>query len=284
MVEACSGPVPEVLGPTTAALEAILADFVSRGLPHRRVARLAGLLLLSGVDGRAAKWPDVAGYLASKQGAGGAWVDCEDTAWCSWVLCRLGAFPEIRTRSTAWLAAERSGGGWGYCSRDLPSIPITATVRLLAPALRDDRSNGWLRETWAEYLSGPVRLSYKAAWYLLASDQGGKTDLGKRTLEHLIADQRESGGWGPWRDHPAAADCFSTGIAMWAVASQAADARSAEVLRRAMAWCESERLDNGLFPTHFIEEGSAWIHLGWAAALRHLAEDPATGRPSCAVS
>ncbi len=51
MVEACSGPVPEVLGPTTAALEAILADFVSRGLPHRRVARLAGLLLLSGVDG-----------------------------------------------------------------------------------------------------------------------------------------------------------------------------------------------------------------------------------------
>ena len=284
MVDACSGAVPEVLGPTTAALEATLTDFVNRGLPHRRVARLAGLLLLSGVDGKTASWPDVAGYLASKQCSGGAWVDCEDTTWCNWVLSCLGAYPEIQARSIAWLTAERSGGGWGYCIRDQPCIPITATVRLLVPALRDVRSNDWLHETWVEHFSAPVRLSYKAAWYLLARNPDGNSDLGKLTLEHLIVDQRESGGWGPWRDHPAATDCFSTGIAMWAVASQPADARSVEALRRAVSWCESERNDDGLFPTHFIEEGSAWIHLGWAAALRRLADDSITDRPSCAVS
>ncbi len=280
MVEA-RPPAPffDSLGPTAASLQAILADFVSRGLPHRRVARLAGLLLLSGVVAPVVGWRSVRHHLTSSRCPDGAWVDCEDTAWCSYVLRHLDAPSEIQTRSAAWLAAERTGGGWGYCGRDAPCIPITATVRLLVPTLRDDRSDAWLRVVWSEDLSGPVHLSYKAAWYLLTRDPGGKADLGKRTLEYLIADQRESGGWGPWRDHPAPTDCFSTGIAMWAIASQPPDPRTADALHRAIAWCESHRLDTGLFPAHFIEEGSAWIHLGWSAALRHLAKGSTTGRP-----
>ncbi len=266
---------------TTAALEAVLADFVKRGLPHRRVARLAGLLLLSGVSEVGSRCPGVKGYLVSKQSADGAWVDCEDTAWCNYVLRCLDAPPEVQAPSTTWLAAERSGAGWGYGRRDEPCIPITATVRLLVPALRDERSDAWLREVWAEDLASPFRLSYKAAWYLLARDSS--RDLGERTLEHLVADQRESGGWGPWRDHPAPTDCFSTGIAMWAIATQPADPRTVAALHRAIAWCESQRLDDGLFPVHFIEEGSAWIHLGWSAALRRLARET-TDKPSCAGS
>jgi hypothetical protein len=119
--------------------------------------------------------------------------------------------------------------------------------------------------------SSPVRLSYKAAWFLLSQ---GKRELdlrlGEQTEKHLLVDQRKDGGWGPWREHPAPTDCFSTGIAMWAIASSHTDNQTGEALERAIQWCESFRLDNGLFATHYIEEGSAWIHLGWSAALRRL--------------
>ena len=262
----------DVLKPTAAILQEILVDFIQRKLPYRRVARLAGLLLLSGVDGAHAHWPEmVLHYLANKRQSDGAWVDCEDTVWCIYVLQCLGEEPEVLERSRKWLAAERSGDGWGYCQRDAPCIPITSIVRLLIPALCDDRSSTWLYEQWLRDFSGPVRLSYKAAWFLLSQGRQEKDlRLGEQTLKHLLVDQREDGGWGPWREHPAPTDCFSTGIAMWAIASSHSDNQTDEALERAIQWCESLRLDNGLFATHYIEEGSAWIHLGWSAALRRL--------------
>ncbi len=224
-------------------------------------------------------------YLRSKQCADGAWVDCEDTAWCTYVLRCLDDATDTHERSTAWLAAERSGDGWGYCRRDAPCIPITSTVRLLVPSLSDNRSEAWLREECTKDLSGPFRLSYKAAWYLLAGGTGEEAvEAGECALRHLVSDQRKSGGWGPWRDHPAPTDCFSTGIAMWAIASRPGYDRIDEALDRAIAWCESHRLHDGLFPTHFIEEGSAWIHLGWSAALKRLGRETETDRSSCVAS
>lgn len=270
--------LPAILEPTTDALVSTLTDFLDRKLPHRRVARLAGLLLLTGFDASTMTWrEDLGRRLAGYQQADGGWVDCEDSAWCSFMLAALGVDPEIQRRGASWVVAERSGDGWGYCRRDAPCIPITAQVHLLLPELRDNRSETWLRETWARDLSGPVRLSYKAAWYLLARGSGAPdTDLAQETVEHLIADQRADGGWGPWRNHPAATDCLSTGIAMWALARQPHDAVTSEALVRATKWCGAHRLANGLFPTHYIEEGSAWVHLGWAAALRSL--EPSTGQ------
>jgi hypothetical protein len=268
------GSLPKDLKPTTTILQTILEDFIHRGLPHRRIARLAGLLLLSGVDGTSAGWKEmVFRYLTSKRHADGGWTDCEDTAWCLFALHGLGETSKVLERSMQWLVAERSGNGWGYCSRDAPCIPITATVQLLVPSLRDNLSAVWLYEQWLRDFSGPIRLSYKAAWFLLAhGDEEKDISLGKQTLEHLLADQREDGGWGPWHHHPAPTDCFSTGIAMWAIASTSIKSHTDEALGRAVKWCESNRLENGLYATHYIEEGSAWLHLGWSAALRRLSK------------
>lgn len=265
-------PRPDALKPTSATLQRILVDFIQRKLPHRRVARLAGLLLLSGIEGTSVTWREsVLSYLVSKRHTDGAWVDCEDTAWCILVLRYLGD-PSIDTGlSIKWLAEERSGDGWGYCHRDTPCIPITSTIRLLVPSLRDERSATWLNNQWLKDVNNLQCLSYKAAWFLLAQDkQEGNSSLFERTLNHLLADQRDDGVWGPWRNHPAPTDCFSTGIAMWAIASVSNSRQSDEALKRAIHWCESNRLDNGLFATHFIEEGSAWLHLGWSAALHRL--------------
>lgn len=274
----------DVLKPTAVILQKILVDFIQRKLPYRRVAKLAGLLLLSGIYGAHAHWREMTfNYLSNKRQPDGAWVDCEDTVWCIYVLQCLGEKHDVLEISKEWLGTERSGAGWGYCQRDAPCIPITSIARMLIPSLCDQRSSVWLNEQWLRDFSSPFRLSYKAAWFLLSQGKQEKDLwLGEQTLKHLLVDQREDGGWGPWRDHPAPTDCFSTGIAMWAIASLNNDNQINAALERAIEWCESHRLENGLFATHYIEEGSAWIHLGWSAALRRLNKIADRGKSPCA--
>jgi len=228
------------------------------------------LLLLSGWEPGPGEAARVTSSLGAKQQADGGWVDCEDTAWCSFVLRRLAPDrSDLWERALCWLAMERAGAGWGYCQRDAPCIPLTATVNLLAPSLRDQRSDAWLRETWAGDLSAPVRLSYKASWYLLARGESPLDDeLAARTTDYLLSDQRDDGGWGPWREHPAPTDCFSTGLAMWSLATASAGQDTDQALVRAVDWCARNRLETGFFPTHYIEEGTAWLLLGWSAVMR----------------
>jgi hypothetical protein len=265
---------------TRAALGDILVDFGRRRLPHRRIAKLAGLLLLSGDDPRPAWAARVIENLTSEQRQDGGWVDCEDTAWCTFVLSSLGSSDRLGD-ALRWLGQERSGDAWGYCRRDAPCIPITSTIRILLPALCDSRSTSWLRSAWSRDIQAPVRLSYKAAWYLLAGpreeDPSGGQRLREATKELLLDDQRPDGAWGPWRDHPAASDCFCTGIVMWALASLDTDDRIEACLTRARQWCARQCLPNGLFPTHFIEEGSAWVYVGCSHAYRASASQAAKG-------
>lgn len=261
-----------VLRPTADALTDTLDDFITRQLPHRRIARLAGLLRLAGVPLGRALSDRISDCLVDARLEDGSWVDCEDTAWCAFVLEACSTTSRASAQQPdAWLTSERSGPAWGYCRRDSPCIPITATVRLLRPALGDGESATWLRDTWRRDLAGAVQLSYKGAWYLVArADEAVDEPLTRRTVAHLLADQRADGSWGPWRDHPAPTDCFATGIAMWALARSSNETPVRSALSRAAAWCEDNRLDGGLFATHYIEEGSAWLHLGWSAALEHL--------------
>lgn len=270
---------PQWMTLTRTALEAILVDFVHRRLPHRRIAKLAGLLLLSSDANRGyPAWAgSVADSLLHEQQHDGGWVDCEDTAWCSFASGSLG-YSERLGAALRWLEGERSGDAWGYCRRDRPCIPITSTIRLLVPALRDQRSASWLREAWSRDLESSIRLSYKAAWYLLAEQFGEDqpplaVQLRETTKELLLTDQRPDGGWGPWRDHPAPTDCFCTGIAMWAIALQELSEKTVTCLKKALQWCESQCLPNGLFPTHFVEEGSAWVYVGSCLASRSLGSE-----------
>jgi hypothetical protein len=117
----------------------------------------------------------------------------------------------------------------------------------------------------------PYHLSYKAAWYLLALDAHLEDPtLWGRTLAWLVQDQRPSGGWGPWRSHPATDDFLSTGLAMWALAEHGSDPEHWDALQRAVQWCARHQQPNGLLPGHFIEECSGWVLLGWMRALSCL--------------
>ena len=252
-------------------LAAILSDFIQRGLPPRRVAKLAGLLLLSKTRGDHVWAESAVEYLLQSQRSDGGWVDTEDTAWAAFVIGALSGRDKIYRRCLNWVLLQRSGQAWGYCPRDDPSIPSTSLVHFLLPEVADQDSAVWLADAWEKDLWGPYRLSYKAAWFLLARARGTAVgQLEERTVVHLRTDQRQDGGWGPWRDHPAPTDCFATGIAMTALAETGSVA-VAEVLHEAVGWALASQLPDGLFPTHFIEEGSGWMLLGLSCAQRLMA-------------
>jgi hypothetical protein len=263
---------------TRTALEEVLVDFIGRKLPHRRIGKLAGLLLLSGsLRDKRPEWaPRVVDFLIGKKQPDGGWVDCEDTSWCAFVLETFQHRKKVED-VFRWLQNERSGDAWGYCRRDMPCIPITSTVGLLLPHLWDSRSERWLCSAWSQDLQSPVRLSYKAAWYLLADRSIEGEAIRENTKKHLLSDQRNDGGWGPWCEHPASTDCFSTGIAMWALALQKREDQTTAALNKALKWCGQQCLPNGLFPTHFIEEGSAWIYVGCMQALNYLGIKSSSG-------
>lgn len=266
---------------TAGALAAVLADFVERRLPNRRIARLAGLLALSNVELPAALASTVAGYVLEHRQPDHGWVDCEDTAWSLFVLRELGDLPHAdRAETLEWLRKERAGEAWGYCLRDAPCIPITATLHWLFPELADAESTAWFEATWARDLKSEFRLSYKAAWYLLAQANATTTNpqLMEASAQHLGNDQRDDGGWGPWKHHPAPTCAFSTGIATLALARLDASGMSGfkDSLERSSEYFRRHAGNDGLFPTHYIEEGSAWLLAGFSETLKVLrAPEPA---------
>jgi prenyltransferase beta subunit len=95
-------------------------------------------------------------------------------------------------------------------------------------------------------------------------------ELFNETIHYLVKEQRNDGGWGPWKNHPAQSDCFITGICMGALAlsySLNKDKIIIKSLRKGIPWVENNQLNNGLFPTHYIEEGSSWIFWGWSKTM-----------------
>lgn len=247
---------------TRQALIDVLADHVARRLPLRRLVQLSALLYMADIRPTTSIIVSLINRIETEQQEDGGWVDCEDTAWATAVLAVAAPHKQdMRQRAVDWLAMECAGSGWGYCKRDRASIPITATVLLLCPELRNPKSIAWLSETWESDLYAKYRLSYKAAWYLLSASHHNES-LSAQTEEHLIRDQRPNGAWGPWQDHPAPDDCFATGITMWALATRCTSKSRLNSLALAIRWVESQRLPNGLFPTHYIEAGSAWLAVG----------------------
>jgi hypothetical protein len=253
------------------ALETILNDFLERKLPLRRIAFLSSILRLTANECNS--FLDVNKRILAEQKEDGGWIDCEDTIWNAYILSFNNSYSNKRQIAIEWLNNERPyQSGWGFCKRDYPNIPLTAQALFFIPELRFSSAVEWLEKAWDIDLNSPVNLNYKGAWYLLVAGQNNPVvniDLFKKTIEYLIREQRENGAWGPWKDHPAPVCTFTTGLTSFVLAKAYAIMQSNEILaclRKSIEWFKDNQLQNGLFPTHYIEEGSGWCYLGWQAA------------------
>ena len=256
------------------ALIQTITDFLDRGLPLRRIALVASLLEDCHVP--IEEKNRLTQRILNEQNSDGGWIDCEDTAWSLFLISDLHEFDAQIKKSKQWLENEKSQEkGWGFCNRDKSCIPITAQILyFLTELFPNPESMRWLEKEWEKDLNAPVNLNYKAAWYLLAYHKFHdkihlSSQLFEATLAYLIAEQRSDGSWGPWRKHPAPGDCFITGISMAALAISyplIKEKKTLPSLKNSIQWIKKNQLENGLFPTHYIEEGSAWLFFGWCKA------------------
>ena len=257
----------------------ILHDFLSRCLPLRRITLVASLLKNICIS---LPYKELNVRILSEQKEDGGWIDCEDTAWSLYCLDGQEDVESEFARGRLWLENERCNDkGWGFCARDNPCIPITAQILYFLPQSQAfSQSVYWLEKQWRKDLRSQVNLNYKGAWYLLSyyklhESTNLSSQLFNDSVDYLIREQRDNGSWGPWKSHPAPGDCFITGICLAALSlscSISGNNRILSCLRKGIKWIKRSQLENGLFPTHYIEEGSAWILFGWNKAITALRE------------
>lgn len=215
--------------------------------------------------------------IKESQKTDGGWISLRDTALFA-AHCR-GRRNLIDCYNTAlsWLSRIRcEGGGWGNTDRDKPRITATGLLLYLLPELSDAAATRWLKDEWEKDLKSDTRLTYKGGFFLMGlSASGVKIDdcrLIEETYSYLYNEQNEDGGFGPWKDHPIGSDPWSTGIVLLGLLSYPKLVER-DVIERTVSWLAATQLPNGLWPYHYIEEGSAYAYWGLVEAVKYLSRE-----------
>ncbi len=245
---------------------------LTRELETIRIARAASTLLFVGNTGSESLFQQATVFFVRRQQPDGGWSDPEETAWAVGCigLARGQDDPAVQS-ALQWLNNERKqGGGWGIHSRDQARIRTTAVISALAPTVIKKEDIKWLENEWARDCHGPVKLSYKAGFFLLAMPPGWADELVGRTITHLAEDQNDDGGFAPWKGHPIGSDPWSTGVVLWGL-SRWVDRVDRTVLVRALDWLQKTQLPSGYWPYHYLDDGTSLALIGAVSAMKALA-------------
>lgn len=275
-----------MLGPKTnlrdTTIRAIvgLATFLDAGMRSQlepcRLARAGYALLQSGCSAKEGTFPgsELAYYVIKMQQDDGGWTNTEETLWClAYLSSFAGRYETQIKKGVEWLVSVRLlCGAFGNSSRDCPRIPITSLATILAPACTDNYSAKWVAQRWETDLEGNTKLTYKGAYYLLTKMppiSHSKNKLLGRTVNFLKHEQDNSGGFGPWKGHPLGCDAWSTGIVLWGL-SRLGTKSPKIVIKRAIEWLQRTQLPSGMWPYHYLDDGTSMALIGITSALTAL--------------
>jgi len=253
-------------------ISSFMAEAQERKLEPIRTGRAAVSLLLAGSNANSPLIIKACTHLLDAQVDNRGWSDPEETAWAIKAIRGLGDEEKALTqRATEWLHTVRHpDGGWGLHPRDKARIRITALISELVPDVITEKDTQWLAQEWQNDFSGSVRLSYKAGFFLLAISNKPEDDLIARTIDHLVDDQNEDGGFGPWKGHPIGSDPWSTGVVLWGL-SKWIENVDIKVIEKAISWLKKTQLPNGYWPYHYLDDGTSMALIGAVATLKALA-------------
>lgn len=258
-----------------------LAQFIHWALAGKleagRLARAGYALFVSRCSSRAS-FPGsaLASYLLTAQRADGGWVDVQETLWCLGYLAAFDDKYEVEfSKGTEWLDSVRLPCcAWGKSGRDQPRIPVTALASALVPEAVNVTALKWVADQWEAELANDSQLTYKGALFLLAQshDQAPpKDELVTRTISYLCMEQNLDGGFGPWKDHPAGSDPWTTGVVLWGL-SGFSHIVPTSIFTRSVSWLQKQQLPNGLWAYHYLDDGSAMALIGLSSILPFLQE------------
>jgi len=244
------------------SLSQIVREFLPKGIELIRICRVAVLLKESGVNPNTILYHKLAQKCMDVQRDDGGWTDVIETMWCTSFLSFLGEFSGPVEKALEWLGHQRhNDGGWGKSIRDPARIPVTGLLLYLLPQLSSDEDLKWLENKWYQEQELEPYLTYKAAFALMAFNQNDyhpeNQDFISKAVHWLSGQQNHNGGWGPWKGHPVGSDPWCTGIDMVGLL-QYPDEIPQKVSWKASKWLRENQLPNGLWPYHYIEEGSSW--------------------------
>lgn len=244
------------------SLSQITRDFLHKGIELTRICRVAVFLKESGVNPNTVLFHKLAKKCINMQRDDGGWTDVIETMWCTSLLNFFGEFSGYAEKALKWLRGQRhNDGGWGISIRDTARIPVTGLLFYLLPQLSSDQDSKWLENKLDQELEIEPCLTYKAAFTLMGFSQNKYNpedqDLIAKSVHWLCGQQNNDGGWGPWKEHPVGSNPWCTGISMVGLL-QYSDKAPQKVLRNGLEWLKEKQLPNGLWPYHYIEDGSSW--------------------------
>ena len=268
----CRGHRIKIITRASGYLVNFLTDALSRSLETIRIARAANTLFFAGSAIAGDIFQQAADFFIQSQRPDGGWSDPEETAWAiSCISLVRGREDPVVQAAVQWLNTVRlPTGGWGRHPRDQARIPITALIASLVPEALKREDIDWLQNEWARDFRGPVRLSYKAGFYLLAMPKDQENELIGQTIAHLAQDQNSDGGFAPWKGHPIGSEAWSTGVVLWGL-SLWRDKVDPAILERALSWLHKTQLPSGYWPYHYLDDGASLALIGAVEAMKALA-------------
>lgn len=242
----------------TVSLLNMTREMYRKGIEINRISKTCALLLMSGLSSGDINPHILERCLCSQQNDGG-FVGNTDTLWNAKLLDFFPEYQVQRDSAVRWLRQNNgSEPGYGRSKRDMHRIPVTGLALFMFPEIADRETLEWLERTW---LSEKNSLTYKAAYTLLAFHQCNAKpvyhpSMLHETVEWLISQQQDSGGFGPWLNHPVGENVYCTAVAMLGIMSDS-EKHHESVLRAYQYLCMTQ-LKTGIWPYHEIEDGSSW--------------------------
>ncbi|HEC65715.1 MAG TPA: hypothetical protein ENI23_10490, partial [bacterium] len=200
----------------------------------------------------------------------------EDSIWCVAFLKNFNECSREYKIGLHWLKEQKlKEGVWGKTKRDIGRIPITGLLLYLLPELSTVDSLKWLESEWTREFGLNPKLTYKSAFTLMASKkndyQFSDSHLFNDTVNWLQSQQNEDYGWGCCQGHPVGSTPFCTGVAITGLL-QYPDRIDPNVIVNGLKWIEKNQLEEGLWPDHYIEEGSVWTFYALTEGYKFLKE------------
>ncbi len=263
--------ISNIISIASARLACFIDDALNRYLEPIRLAKVGWSLIATGCETESPVFSRIFERLVDKKNTDGGWSDPEETAWAiGFIRLTKGRSSKEISLATQWLQSVRTAdGGWGHHPRDFARIPTTSLISVLVPEVIKKKGLDWMVKEWRRDFESPVRLSYKAGFFLLAMAQRQKSDLIVQTISHLAQDQNDDGGFAPWKGHPIGSDPWSTGVVLWGL-SRWIDHVDTMVIEKALAWLKKTQLPSGYWPYHYLDDGTSLALIGAVSAMKAL--------------
>lgn len=254
---------------TVISLANMIREMNRKGIELKRITKTAALLLDGGYSPNSV--PNVIlDRCLRKQHPDGGWVGIVDTMWNAFFLSRMNDktfAPVIRKALDFILSQKNEDGLWGRSQRDISRIPVTGILFYLFPQLADTDSLRLLEKLW---ISEKNSITYKAGYTLMAFHRGGYEPEDKTlvpgTINWLIDNQEDDGGFSPWKTHPVESDVFCTSIALLGLL-QYEETVPEDIFQKGFMWLRQKRLKTGIWRYHEIEDGASWGLYAWTKLL-----------------